>query len=124
MSDGATDPEWARERLETLRRRWPPGLVELHAELTAVEVLRRVEDLVDRTGESVEVRPLCDEALEWTAGGAEAFEAAFFEGSVDEKAAARNLLWTAADWLEPDDVLMLGRAAGRLGPHSGTGPVR
>lgn len=105
--DTNNDAATVRARLEALRRRWPPGLVELHAEMTAMEVLRRVSELVDRTGESLELRALEERAMEWGPGGAKEMDRWFFEARIEEKAAARNLLWEAASWLEPDDVLML-----------------
>ena len=98
----------------------PAGLVELHAELTVREVLRRGERLANINADS--------EALEW---------AAQREHGIDELQAARVLLWAASDWLEPDDVLDLVATAARrmgwshlrarnlfatlLGPRNGTG---
>ena len=72
----------------------PSGLVELHAELTVREVLRRGEHPA-----KIDADP---EALEW---------AAQREHNIDELQAARSLLWAASDWLEADDVLDLVAAA-------------
>ena len=77
----------------------PSGLVELHAELTVREVLRRGEHLAKIDADS--------EALEW---------AAQREHNIDEQQVARTLLWAASDWLEPDDVLdLVATAAHRMG---------
>ena len=73
--------------------------MELHAELTVREVLRRGEHLAKIDADS--------EALEWEAQR---------EHNVDELQAARALLWAASDWLEADDVLdMVATAAHRMG---------
>ena len=77
----------------------PVGLVELHAEMTVREVLRRGERLA-----SIDADP---EALEW---------AVLREHNIDELQAARTLLWAASDWLEADEVLdLVATAAHRMG---------
>ena len=77
----------------------PAGLLGVHAELTALEALRRGEHLVS-------LDPVGD-ASQWSVSRGD---------GVDEQQAARALLWAASGWLEPDDLLdLVAVAARRMG---------
>ena len=77
----------------------PAGLLGVHAELTALEVLRRGEHLAS-------LDPMGD-ASGWSVLRGD---------GVDEQQAARVLLWAASGWLESDDLLdLVAVAARRMG---------
>ena len=93
-------PSADAQRCATSPRWWaaqgPAGLLGVHAELTALEALRRAEHLAS-------LDP-ADDASQWS----------LLRGDgVDEQQAARVLLWVASGWLDTDDLLELVAVAAR-----------
>ena len=98
-SPAPAEPRWLGLRRV---REAPAGLRELHAELTALEIVRRGEA-------SVKMR--------WPANSPPGSAQREFEAAADDEAtAARSLLGAASGWLEVDQVLdLVALAAAEMG---------